>query len=130
MCIRDSRITITISADATVNAQVSYIVDRGEQVHTVEAAKILAAAAQPPVTSAVEADEDVLDAAAGAEADVEAEAAAEAESESEIVEEVEAPDLAQADTGGEAPRGDGEREGGRRRRRRGRGGEPREPRDG
>ena len=126
------RITITISADATVNAQVSYIVDRGEQVHTVEAAKILAAAAQPPVTSAVEADEDVLDAAAGAEADVEAEAAAEAESESEIVEEVEAPDLAQADTGGEAPRGDGEREGGRRRRRRGRGrgGEPREPRDG
>ena len=33
------RITITISADPTVNAQVSYIVDRGEQVHTVEAAK-------------------------------------------------------------------------------------------
>ena len=35
------RITITISADATVNAQVSYIVDRGEQVHTVEAAKLI-----------------------------------------------------------------------------------------
>src|ERR1017187_6798555 len=76
------RITIIISADATVNAQVSYIVDRGEQAHTAEAAKIVAAAAQPPVTSAVEADEDVLDAAAGAEADVEA--AAEAESASEI----------------------------------------------
>ena len=45
------RITITISADATVNAQVSYIIDRGEQVHTVEAAKTLAAAAQPPLTS-------------------------------------------------------------------------------
>ena len=28
------RITITISADPTVNAQVSYIIDRGEQVHT------------------------------------------------------------------------------------------------
>ncbi len=39
------RITITISADATVNAQVSYVVDRGEQVHTAEAAKALAAAA-------------------------------------------------------------------------------------
>jgi len=35
---------LTISADATVNAQVSYMVDRGEQVHTVEAAKALAAA--------------------------------------------------------------------------------------
>ena len=72
------RITITISADATVNAQVSYIVDRGEQVHTVEAAKVLAAAAQPPLTSAVEADEDVLDAAA---ADADAEADAEEETE-------------------------------------------------
>ena len=125
------RITITISADTTVNAQVSYIVDRGEQVHTVEAAKILAAAAQPPLISAVEADEDVLDAAAGAEADVEEEA--EAESESDIGEEVEAPDHAEADTGGEAPRSDGDRDGGRRRRRRGRGrgrgGEPREPRE-
>ena len=71
------RITITISADATVNAQVSYIVDRGEQVHTAEAAKLLAAAAQPPLPSAVEADEDVLDAAA--EADVEDEAESEIE---------------------------------------------------
>jgi len=129
------RITITISADATVNAQVSYIVDRGEQVHTVEAAKILAAAAQPLPPSGVEADEDVLDAAAGAEADVEEEEVeTEAESESEIGEEVEAPDLAQAVTGGAAPRSDGERDDDRRRRRRGRGrgrgGEPREPREG
>ncbi len=116
------RITITISADATVNAQVSYIVDRGEQVHTAEAAKLLAAAAQPPLPSAVEADEDVLDAAA--EADVEDEA----ESEIEPGLEPETPDFAQIDSRGEAPRGDGEREGGRRRRRRGRGrgGEPRE----
>jgi len=135
------RITITISADATVNAQVSYIVDRGEQVHTVEAAKILAAAAQPLPTSGVEADEDVLDAAAGAEADVEDEdeVETEAESESDIGEETEAPDLMQAEPAGEAPRGDSERDnserdGGRRRRRRGRGrgrgGEPREPREG
>src|SRR5450755_3861985 len=108
------RITITISADATVNAQVSYIVDRGEQVHTVKAAKVLAAAAQPLPASGVEADEDVLDAAAGAEADVEdedeVETEAESESESDIGEEVEAPDLAQADTGGAAPRGDSERD--------------------
>src|SRR5665647_3987759 len=55
------RITITISADPTVNAQVSYIVDRGEQVHTVEAAKALALAA-PQMVSVLEADEDILDA--------------------------------------------------------------------
>ena len=121
------RITITISADATVNAQVSYIVDRGEQVHTAEAAKILAAAAQPPLPSMVEADEDVLDAAA--EADVEEETEAETESESFAGEVTEAPEFAPAEDGGEAPRGDGERDGRRRRRRgrgRGRGGEPRE----
>jgi len=122
------RITITISADPTVNAQVSYIVDRGEQVHTVEAAKILAAAAQPPLPSMVEADEDVLDAAAGSDVEDEAEDAGERA----IGDVTEAPELAHGDGGGHAPRGDGEREGGRRRRRRGRGrgGEPREPRDG
>jgi ribonuclease E len=115
------RITITISADATVNAQVSYIIDRGEQVHTPEAAKTLAAAAQPEFVSPIEAEEDVLD------------AEAEAEVEAEPGEAAEEPDLAQADIGGAPPRGDGEREGGRRRRRRGRGrgrgGEPREPRE-
>src|ERR1019366_1894549 len=58
-------------------------------------------------------------AAAGRGSDLEA--AAEAKSATKIVEEVEAPDLAQADTGGEAPRSDGERDGGRRPRRRGRG---------
>ncbi len=119
------RITITISADATVNAQVPYAVDRGEQVHTVEAAKILAAAAQPPLPSMVEADEDVLDAAA--EADVNEEA----ENESYSGEVSEAPEFAPAEGGSEAPRDGGERDGRRRRRRgrgrgRGRGSEPRE----
>ena len=59
------RITITISADPTVSGQQSYIVDRGEQVHTVEAAKALAAAAVQMHFAAREDDEDVLDAAAG-----------------------------------------------------------------
>ncbi len=40
------RVTITVSADATVGGQQSYIIDRGEQVHSVEAARSLAAAAQ------------------------------------------------------------------------------------
>ena len=119
------RITITISADATVNAQVPYAVDRGEQMHTVEAAKALAAAAQPPLPSMVEADEDVLDAAAETDDDVEA------ESESYRGEVSEAPEFAPAEDGGETPRDGGERDGRRRRRRgrgrgRGRGGETRE----
>jgi ribonuclease E len=52
------RITITISADPTVNAQVSYIVDRGEQMHTADAAKAIAAAA-PPVEAVYEEDDYV-----------------------------------------------------------------------
>ena len=55
-----------------VNAQVSYIVDRGEQVHTAEAAKAIAAAAPQLPASALEADEDVLDGEAEAEVDEEA----------------------------------------------------------
>jgi ribonuclease E len=52
------RITITISADPTVNAQVSYIVDRGEQMHTPDAAKAIAAAA-PPIAAVFEEDDYV-----------------------------------------------------------------------
>ena len=113
------RITITISADATVNAQVSYIIDRGEQVHTPEAARTLAAAAQPELVSPVEAEENMLD----AEVEPEFEAAP-----SEPAEET---DLAKVEIAIAPSRGDGEGEGGRRRRRRGRGrgGEPRQLRE-
>ena len=110
------RITITISADATVNAQVSYVVDRGEQVHTAEAAKALAASL-PQMAAPIEEEDEIID--------------AEAEAEAEPDEQAETPDLMQAEPPSEAPRGDSERDGGRRRRRRGRGrggrgGEPRE----
>ncbi len=33
------RVTLTIAADATVSGQLSYMIDRGEQMHSVEAAK-------------------------------------------------------------------------------------------
>ena len=127
------RITITISADATVNAQVSYIVDRGELVHTADAAKAIAAAAPQMPVSAIEADEDVLDAEADAEVDEDEEAEAETETHGEPSEAM------PAESHGDAPRHDGERQGerdggrGRRRRRgrgRGRGGEGRGPREG
>jgi ribonuclease E len=38
------KVTLAISADTTVSAQQSFIIDRGEQVHTLEAAKALLAA--------------------------------------------------------------------------------------
>ena len=50
------RVTLTVSADATVSGQQSYVIDRGEQVHSVEVAKSLAAAARAemPVEETVE----------------------------------------------------------------------------
>jgi ribonuclease E len=139
------KITITVSADPTVNAQVSYIVDRGELMHTPEAAKAILAA-QPQAISVLEAEEDVLDDAAAedeVEEDLEAEGgetfASSRDHGDEHIEQVDAGGM-EAREGG---RGEGRdeqregrtgepREGGRRRRRRGRGrgrgrdGEPRE----
>ena len=55
------RITITISADPTVNGQQSYIIDRGEQVHTADAARAIAAA-QPELAAPIEEqDDDIAD---------------------------------------------------------------------
>src|SRR5262249_56901132 len=51
------RITITVSADPTVNGQQSYVIDRGEQVHTPEAARNLAAQ-QPQLTPIEQVDEE------------------------------------------------------------------------
>ena len=63
-----SRSRITINADATVGAQVSYIVERGEQVHSDEAAKAIAAAA-PPMLMTPEDDDFVEPEAEEAEDD-------------------------------------------------------------
>ena len=110
------RVTLTVSADATVTGQQSYVVDRGEQVHTVEAAKSIAAA-QPIPLPTVEEDDFVAD---------------EVEESTEAMDAA-APAQADAQPSEEVPRRDVEREGGpRRRRRRGRGGRGRggEPREG
>ncbi len=90
------RVTLTVSADPTVTGQQSYIIDRGEQVHSVEAANILAAAARAEMP---------------VEEDVEAEAEPAEETDEIATEDEAAPGAAEA-----------EREGGPRpRRRRGRG---------
>ncbi len=120
-------ITITISADTTVSAQVSYIVERGEQMHTPEAAKAIAAAA-PPMPTTFEEDDYVEPEEDEAEDDGEEMIAA--PSSIEVIETEDAGDDNEAQGDG------GERDGGpRRKRRRGRGrgrGEGREgsPREG
>ena len=58
------RISITVSADPTVTGQQSYVIDRGEQVHTLEAAKALLAAqaaASPPQVEEAYDDEEAFD---------------------------------------------------------------------
>ncbi len=107
-------ITITITADATVSAQVSYIVERGEQMHSADAAKAIAASA-PPMLTTFEDDDFVEPEPEEAEDDGEEMMAA--PSSIEVVEDAEDGDEAET-------RGDSETEGGdgqRRRRRRGRG---------
>ena len=102
------RITIMVNADAAIGGQLSFVIEKGEQVHSVEQAKALAL--QSPTLAPAEAEPDEEDAV---DADEEEETAA--ETEDEVAAEP------------EEARADGER-GRRRRRRRGRrgGGEARE----
>jgi len=93
-------ITITVSADESVRAPQAFIIERGEQVHTPEAARALAEQA-PPLAIPLEDEDDLEETAA-------AEGAAEAEAEE-----------ATEDSGAEQREGGSRR---RRRRRRGRGG--------
>jgi len=104
-------ITITISADETLVAPMAFAIDRGEQVHTIEAAKVLAERSEA-LASPLE-EEDDLEEDAGA---IEAEEAEDAE-QTEEGEQGEAPAPGLAAEPGE---GGGRRR--RRRRRRGRNG--------
>ncbi|MBB4367860.1 ribonuclease E [Bradyrhizobium sp. cir1] len=103
------KVTLSIIADPSVSGPQAYLIDRGEQVHTLEAAKALlaaqAAASPPPLA------EDAYD-------DEEFDAELESEIESE-----ESEGLTEEQAAGEAaPEQDGQRRK-RRRRRRGRGGQ-------
>ncbi len=109
------KVTLSVIADPTVSGQQSFIIDRGEQVHTLEAAKALLAAqvaAFPPQTEELFDEDDPFD----------------AESESEI-ETDETEGLAGDQPVSEARDGEPDADGHkrkRRRRRRGRSGEARE----
>ena len=96
------KVSLAVSADPTVAGQQSFIIDRGEQVHTLEAAKALLAAQAAASPSQVEEaydDDDVFD----------------IETESEVeTEETEGL----TDDAAEAAAGEGEGDGHRRKRRR------------
>jgi ribonuclease E len=133
------RIAITINADAAMGGQTPFMIERGEQVHSVEQARAIAAA-QPALPALIEPEEDeAVFAAEEHEAEVEAEHEGEAaegahggvesapeDDEDEIEEIGEAS--ADAEGRGERDNGDGGRRR-RRRRRRGRRGEGREGRE-
>ena len=109
------KVTLAVIADATVSAQQSFIIDRGEQVHTLEAAKALLAAqvaAFPPQVEEAYDEEEPFD--------IEVELEVETEETEGLTEEVAAGEEAGGETDAEGHKRK------RRRRRRGRPGEPRE----
>ncbi|MCP4733837.1 MAG: ribonuclease E/G, partial [Bosea sp.] len=104
------KVSLSVVADPTVSGQQSFIIDRGEQVHTLEAAKALlaaqAASSPPPQEDDVEDEDDAFD----------------IEMESEVeTDETEGLADEQASSEEASGEGDGQRRR-RRRRRRGRGG--------
>jgi len=102
------KVTLSVIADPTVNGQQSFVIDRGEQVHTLEAAKALLAAqaaAAPPALEESYDDDEMLEGFADDEGE-------------------ESDDAAEAQAGEDGAEGEGGgRRRRRRRRRRGRGGE-------
>ncbi|MGL6060879.1 MAG: Rne/Rng family ribonuclease [Bradyrhizobium sp.] len=112
------KVSLSVVADPTVSGQQSFIIDRGEQVHTLEAAKALlaaqAASAPSQQEDEVEEDEEGFD--------VEMESEVETDETEGLGDEQSAAE----DAGGD---GDGQRRK-RRRRRRGRGGRDGETREG
>jgi ribonuclease E len=110
------KVTLAVIADPTVSGQQSFIIDRGEQVHTLEAAKALLAAqvaAFPPQTEEAFDEEEPFD--------------IEVESE---VETEETEGLTDDAAVGEASGGETEADGHKRKRRRRRRGRPGEAREG
>jgi ribonuclease E len=110
------KVTLAVIADPTVSGQQSFIIDRGEQVHTLEAAKALLAAqvaAFPAYVEEVSEDEEPFD----------------IETESEVETE-ETEGLADDAPVSEASDGETDADGHKRKRRRRRRGRPGEARDG
>jgi len=125
------QITITINADASVGAAQPFTIDKGEQVHSLEAAKAILAQSLAAPAPAEEEDEEDVEEIEDEETSEETAAEGESDDAEEQDEEGGSESEASSESSGED---DGQRRG-RRRRRRGRGGRdrdrdaPREPRE-
>ncbi|HEV2957831.1 MAG TPA: Rne/Rng family ribonuclease [Xanthobacteraceae bacterium] len=108
------RVTITINADAAIAGQQSFVIDKGEQVHTLEAARAIAI---QPTTVLPEHEEETAEEVEETEIEEEEEA----DTEGEAAEFEPRPDTMQGE-----PRPEEHGDGGRRRRRRRRRGGRRE----
>ncbi len=97
------KVTLAVIADPNVSGQQSFVIDRGEQVHTLEAAKALLAAQvaafPPPLEEEPFDDEDLFE----TEAEIETE---------------ETEGLTDDETSGESATGDADGDGRKRKRRR------------
>jgi ribonuclease E len=118
------KVTLAVIADPTVSGQQSFIIERGEQVHTLEAAKALLAAqvasSVPQVEEAYDEDEAF---------DIEAESEVETDESEGLGQDLGDEAAAGENIAGEGTGGAADADGPRRkrrRRRRGRSGEPRE----
>jgi ribonuclease E len=128
------RIVITINADAAMGGQTPFLVERGEQVHSIEQARAIAAA-QPVLAPLIEPEEE-LEPIIDEVDDEEVERGGASESAGESDDDEDDEEFSEAAPGGGESRetgtnGDGDGDGDgvrrrRRRRRRGRRGEPRE----
>jgi ribonuclease E len=107
------QITIVVSADAAINGQQPFVIERGEQIHSIEAARAIAAQSDK-ATPQVEEDETDAD-------DLEEMSSHEAEAESEAESESETEARSSSERGDESERGESEDGAPRRRRRRRRG---------
>jgi len=119
------QIAITVNADATIGAAQPFLIEKGELVHSVEAAKAIAALAPAGSPVVEDYEDDIVDDVAEEEAPEETEG--ETEASKEASDEVPAEGEARDDTqhrGRRRRRGRGGREGGREPRQGGR--EPRE----
>jgi len=125
------QIAVVVTADASIAGQLSYVIEKGELVHSLEQAKAIAS--QPTTLAPVPEEDDEDFAEEGEEEQEEQEEQEEDESEADSEEQEAAADQATESAATEPARGD--EEGGnvrrRRRRRRGRrgGSEGREPRE-
>src|SRR5262249_27621291 len=112
------QITITVNADAAVGGQQPFLIEKGEQVHTVEQARAIAQQPATPLVVEPENDEMELDLGDDAVADA-------AEDETEERGGVEPVEIETSDEEARVDRGEGGRARRRRRRRGRRGGEGR-----